>query len=302
MKDAVRPGRYPWETARRGEWRRTQSGPWLLCEPPPEGNCVAMVSVRSAIVADGPERVKPAAPLPVSGNCAAAVWGSGRSLLSARPHSEDREAFQPLRRRVSPKGKGIMGNAVLFLFATSLRQSVGRETALGLDTWWNAPCAPVGRYAAPGIGIPGEAHRALRLGRYSTPGTGMPCEARPCAPVGWGCRAGAPQARPTNASAWVRTKRDQTLRPRRPMRGAINSSQRTGAQRPEGSAPATERCPAGEGLDTPTAERCPAGEGLKHSSRRTGPRKKDLNTPTTGPCCLRRATSNPQRQRSLKGD
>ncbi len=106
-KDAVRPGRYPWETAGRREWRGTQSGPWLLCEPPPDGNCVATVSVRPAVVADGPERVKPAVPLPVSGNCAAAVWGSGRSLLSARPQGEDREAYQPLRRRVSPKGKGI---------------------------------------------------------------------------------------------------------------------------------------------------------------------------------------------------
>ena len=34
MKDAVRPGCHPWETARRREWRGTQSGPWLLCEPP----------------------------------------------------------------------------------------------------------------------------------------------------------------------------------------------------------------------------------------------------------------------------
>ncbi len=100
------------------------------------------------------------------------------------------------------------------------------------DSWRSAPCAPVGKYSTPGIGIPGEA--------------------RPCAPVGW-VPAGAPQARPTNASAWVRTKRDQTLRPSRPMKGAINSNHRTGAQRPEGSAPATERCPAGEGLNTPTA-------------------------------------------------
>ena len=114
MKDAVRPGWYPWETAGRGEWRGTQSGPWLLSEPPPDGNCVATVSVRPAVVADGPERVKPAVPQPVSGNCAAAVWGSGRSLLSARPQGEDREASQPLRRRVSPRVK-VAGNAVLFL-------------------------------------------------------------------------------------------------------------------------------------------------------------------------------------------
>ena len=140
------------------------------------------------------------------------------------------------------------------------------------------------------------------MGWYSPPGIGMPGETRPCASVGFGSGWGA--ARETrNASAWVRTERDQTLRPRRPMKGAINSSHRTGAQQPEGSAPATERCPA--------------GEGLKHSSRRTVQRAKDLNTPTrwtgpgtegyvnsawSGPRCLRRATSNPQRQHSLVGD
>ena len=62
---------------------------------------------------------------------------------------------------------------------------------------------------------------------------------------------------------------------------------------------------------------CPAGEGLKHSNRRTVQRAKDLNTPTrwtgpgtegyinsawSGPRCLQRATSNPQRQHSLLSD
>ena len=50
MKDAGRPGGGSWETVGRGKERGTQSGPWLLCEPPPEGNCVATVSVRSAVV------------------------------------------------------------------------------------------------------------------------------------------------------------------------------------------------------------------------------------------------------------
>ena len=90
----------------------------------PDGNCVATVSVRSAVVADGPERVKPAMPLPVSGNCAAAVWGSGRSLLSARPQGEDREAFQPLR-KLDSRERGIR-DAVLFLAATSLTMMVRR--------------------------------------------------------------------------------------------------------------------------------------------------------------------------------
>ena len=89
---------------RNGEERSPATG--YVVTDRPGGNCAATVSVRSAVVADGPERVKPAVPLPVSGNCAAAVWGSGRSLLSARPQGEDREAFQPLRRGVSPKGRG----------------------------------------------------------------------------------------------------------------------------------------------------------------------------------------------------
>ena len=90
MKDAVRPGccsaaRRTRGTAGREVRSRTQPGPWLLCEPPPEGNCVAMVSVRSAVVADGPERVQPAVPLPVSANCAAAVWGSSGALSTLQP-------------------------------------------------------------------------------------------------------------------------------------------------------------------------------------------------------------------------
>ena len=137
---------------RNGEERSPATGYAVRYRP--DGNCVATVSVRSAVVADGPERVKPAVPLPVSGNCAAAVWGSGRSLLYARPQGEDREAFQPLRRRVSPKGRGIR-DAVLFLSATSL-------------SYEDAP-----------------------LGWGSTPGTGFPDEARPCAPVGFGFGWGA---------------------------------------------------------------------------------------------------------------
>ena len=85
------------------------------------------------------------------------------------------------------------------------------------------------------------------LGWYSAPWIGIPGEAQPCAPVGFGSGWGA--ARETrNASAWVRTERDQTPRPRRPMAGAINPNHRTGAQQPEESAPATERCPTGQGL------------------------------------------------------
>ena len=113
---AVSPGNC-WERG-NGEERSPARGYAVRYRP--DGNCVATVSVRPAVVADGPERVKPAVPLPVSGNCAAAVWGSGRSLLSARPPGEDREASQPLRRRVSPRVKDA-GNAVLFLVTTSFQ-------------------------------------------------------------------------------------------------------------------------------------------------------------------------------------
>ncbi len=63
------------------------------------------------------------------------------------------------------------------------------------------------------------------------------------------------------------------------------------AQSREGLAPATGRVPSEWRSQLQTAELCPAGEGIKHSSRRTGPRKKNLNTPTNGPRCLQRATS-----------
>ena len=60
--------------------------------------------------------------------------------------------------------------------------------------------------------MPGEAHRALQW-------VGIP--------------AGAPRAMPGNASAWVRTTRDQAPRSRGPASGAINPSRQAGAQQPE---------------------------------------------------------------------
>ena len=106
-----------------------------------------------------------------------------------------------------------------------------------------------------GCGMPGEAHRALQW-------VGVP--------------AGAPRAVPGNASAWVRTERDQAPRSRGPAPGAINPSRQTGAQQPE------------ELRQTPT--------------RRAGPGTKGfINSVWSGPRCLRRATSNPQRQHSLAG-
>ena len=80
--------------------------------------------------------------------------------------------------------------------------------------------------------------------------------------------------------------------------------------------PASGRVPSSRRDQPRTAERRPAGEGLEHPYHRTAHREEDLNTPTrwtgpgtescvksawSGPRCLRRATSNPQRQHSLLG-
>ena len=137
-------------------------------------------------------------PLLLFNSRAAAVWGSGRSLLSARPQGEDREAFQPLR-KLDSRERGIR-DAVLFLSATSLTTMMRR--------WVVIPRL--------GQGFLVKRHRALRW-------VVVP--------------AVTARAEPANASAWVRPERDQTLRTHRPMTGAINSNHRTGAQQPEGSAP-----------------------------------------------------------------
>ena len=52
--------------------------------------------------------------------------------------------------------------------------------------------------------------------------------------LGLGFRLGRREQKPANASAWVRTERDQSLRTRRPETGAINSGQRTDVQQSEG--------------------------------------------------------------------
>ena len=237
MNDAVRPGWYPWETAGRGEWRGTQSGPWLLCEPPPDGNCVATVSVRSAVVADGPERVKPAAPLPVSGNCAAAVWGSGRSLLSARPQGEDREASQPLRRRVSPKGRGCR----------KCRPVASRHVLDNDD-------APMGRYSTPGMGFPGEAHRAPRW-------VGIPR-------LGWGFLM-----KRDRALRWVEFRLGR--RERNLQRLSL------GENRARSNAPSPSPNDRSDQLQS--TDGCPAAGGISSEPLNGVQREKDLNTPAAGP-------------------
>ena len=127
------------------------------------------------------------------------------------------------------------------------------------------------------------------MGWDSAPGIGMPCEAPPCASTGWGS-AGPPRGEPANASASARTKRDQTLRP--------GSNGRSDQLQPQ------DRCPTTGAIKLRCAGRVPDGcrtnvklqppdwtgdEGI-HQLRRSGPR------------CLRRARSNPQRQHSLVGD
>ena len=106
---------------------------------------------------------------------------------------------------------------------------------------------------------------------------GFPGEARPCAPVGW-VPAGAPQARPTNASAWVRTERDQTSVPvaqwqerSTPVNGRVPSNRRdqprplNGVQREKG-------------LTLQPPDRTEE-EGLEHSNHRPMLPAEDLNTP-----------------------
>ena len=75
------------------------------------------------------------------------------------------------------------------------------------------------------------------------------------------------------------------------MAGGINPNLRTGAQREKG-------------LTLQPPDGCPTGEGpTSNLDRRTGPRTKDQRQLRRfGPCCLRRAISNPQRQHSLVGD
>ena len=92
-----------------------------------------------------------------------------------------------------------------------------------------------------------------------------------------------------NASARVGTERDQPPRPRGPTAGAVNSN-------PPDRRPATER------ISSQPLNLCPAAGGLEHSNRRTGPGTESyVKSAWSGPRCLRRATSNPQRQHSLLG-
>ena len=111
--------------------------------------------------------------------------------------------------------------------------------------------------------VPGEARRALRV-------VGVP--------------AGAPPAVPVNASARAGTVRDQPRRTRCPTTGAVNSE-------------SPDRCPATGGISPGPLNGRPAAGGLKHSDRRAGPETEScVESAWSGPRCLRRATSNPQRQ------
>ncbi len=69
----------------------------------------------------------------------------------------------------------------------------------------------------------------------------------------------------------------------------------------EGLARATGRVPSGRSSQLRAAERCPGKKDLNTPAAGLA-RTRDLNTPCTGPRCLQRATSNPQRQHSLLSD
>ena len=75
------------------------------------------------------------------------------------------------------------------------------------------------------------------------------------APAGFGFRLGRRERNPQTPQPGLGTQRDQSLRPRHPSAGAINSGQRTGAQQPG---------------------------GISSQPLNGARRKKDLNTPAAG--------------------
>ena len=88
-----------------------------------------MASVRS-VVLKRPERVESAACLLPFSSCAAVVVGRLELFVSAN-RSVKGQRSRSTASPVSPTGKGDAGDAVLFLGATSLIQSVGRGHRLG---------------------------------------------------------------------------------------------------------------------------------------------------------------------------
>ena len=128
------------------------------------------------------------------------------------------------------------------------------------------------------------------------------------APLGW------------DTVPWVgcRLKRDRALRwvvvPAGAMRRTTTTPAmlRTKARSNAPSPPPNDRsdqlqspdgCPAAGGISSEPPDGCPVVEGIKHSNRRTGPGTESyVKSVGSGPRCLRRARSNPQRQHSLVGD
>ena len=218
---AVRPGcqsagTLTLETATRGKRRGTQCGNGLRRQRP----------ARWEPRCKGKRLVCRLWPTGACENCGAAdvaqqsdrrrEGAAGRCLRSNRRVKRMRSWYA--LRRLHVKGEGIR-DAVVFLSNTSWPTMMRR--------WVGMPRL--------GCGMPGETHRASRW-------TWVP--------------AGAPLAVAGSASARVRTERDQTLHPRRPVQ--------------ERSTPITGRLPSDRRDQPRAAELCPAEEGLKHSSRRTG--------------------------------
>ena len=126
------------------------------------------------------------------------------------------------------------------------------------------------------------------LGWDTEPWDGLPGETPP-APRWVGVPAGAPPATPsTPRPGWARSGTNRRV---------------PAVQRPERSTPVIGQVSSGPGWSTRTTGRCPAAGGAaSNSNRRTGPGTEScVKSAWSGPRCLRRATSNPQRQRSLLG-
>ena len=107
---------------------------------------------------------------------------------------------------------------------------------------------------------------------------------------GFGFRLGRRKGNPQRLSLGGEDQARNAPGPRRPVAGATKLR-------------AIERLPSNRSGQLRVAGRRPAGEGIKHSNRRTGPGTESyVKSVGSGPRCLRRARSNPQRQDSLVGD
>ena len=98
-RDAVGQGCDHGEPLEKGDGtsaERSEASGYLVGHHP-EGHRVAMVSVRAAVIDSEPERVKTAAPLPLSGSHASAVGKQPELVAVSDRRVKIAKHFQPLR-------------------------------------------------------------------------------------------------------------------------------------------------------------------------------------------------------------